>query len=431
MYEISPDYMPHNEPIRTYKWGTERNLFFLALVLVMSVLVFRRPDAFLIPQFHAEEGRNFFADAYNQGWSSLFNTVNGYFHVFPRLVILLSLSFTITPAYLPTVYLVVTIACYLGLVFFIFKRFPGTPWQKFFASLVVFFVPLGNEILMNQTNIQWFGALFLYLLFFFPSQKPHWLLLLPLLFFSFTGPFALLLLPLVAVKYFRTPDSRLPAPYYLILLCSSFVTLYSLISYGSIDRTDGEFTLFDKGFVQHFFFQYTFFIFSKFVHDVPFWLMVVGAIVVLFFFFALFAKGRGRHPEKHRRVREISSNVRVSHYLLATSLWFLVITFISYRFDPGALSPFYCAIRNYFLPAVFLFWALIIHYGNSRFFIPLSAFIVLWFFLQTFLFIEPYRFEDMNWKEQVKEIKGQDSTIIPINPKGWNLVLKKGKHSPE
>ncbi len=57
-------------------------LFLFACLVVFS----RRPDAVLHPQFWAEDGRVFFEDAYNVGWSeSLFRPYGGYFHAVPRL----------------------------------------------------------------------------------------------------------------------------------------------------------------------------------------------------------------------------------------------------------------------------------------------------------------------------------------------------------
>ena len=55
----------------------------LPLLLAASTLVcvaalyLKQPAAFRLPQFYAEEGRYFFADAHNDGWASLFYTSNG------------------------------------------------------------------------------------------------------------------------------------------------------------------------------------------------------------------------------------------------------------------------------------------------------------------------------------------------------------------
>jgi hypothetical protein len=57
-------------------------VFLLACALIVS----RRPDAVFHAQFWAEDGRYFFADAYNVGWwAAIFRAYGGYFHALPRL----------------------------------------------------------------------------------------------------------------------------------------------------------------------------------------------------------------------------------------------------------------------------------------------------------------------------------------------------------
>src|SRR3954453_19860929 len=73
-----------------HPWLDEDGLYFralfLAFVLVCLAVISRRPDAFLNPQFFAEDGNIWFADAYNIGWlRSLANTHTGYFQTLPRL----------------------------------------------------------------------------------------------------------------------------------------------------------------------------------------------------------------------------------------------------------------------------------------------------------------------------------------------------------
>ena len=75
-------------PPQVREWA----LFALAVLVCVAVLVFRKPDAFTAPWFYAEEGRDFLADAYRDGWASLGYRANGYFHFYPRLVANLGLS---------------------------------------------------------------------------------------------------------------------------------------------------------------------------------------------------------------------------------------------------------------------------------------------------------------------------------------------------
>ena len=56
-------------------------LFTLAFIVIIS----RRPDAILNPQFWAEDGSVFYAQAYNKGIiNSLFLPYAGYLHAVPR-----------------------------------------------------------------------------------------------------------------------------------------------------------------------------------------------------------------------------------------------------------------------------------------------------------------------------------------------------------
>jgi hypothetical protein len=60
----------------------------LTAAVLVACLMFaaQRPDAFFHPQFWAEDGRVFFAEAYNYGWwPALFRTYAGYYDALPRL----------------------------------------------------------------------------------------------------------------------------------------------------------------------------------------------------------------------------------------------------------------------------------------------------------------------------------------------------------
>src|SRR5215469_3377557 len=69
-------------------------VFATAFVLLVS----RRPDAVLMPQFYAEDGTFWYADAYNHGWHCLFMSEAGYLHTVPRLAALFTLLFPLSAA---------------------------------------------------------------------------------------------------------------------------------------------------------------------------------------------------------------------------------------------------------------------------------------------------------------------------------------------
>src|ERR1035437_10257778 len=58
----------------------------LVFLFAFVAFISRRPDAIFHPQFWAEDGRVWFADAYNLGWwTALFRAQDGYFQTLPRL----------------------------------------------------------------------------------------------------------------------------------------------------------------------------------------------------------------------------------------------------------------------------------------------------------------------------------------------------------
>ncbi|HEX6492672.1 MAG TPA: hypothetical protein VF112_04115, partial [Candidatus Dormibacteraeota bacterium] len=60
------------------------------VLLAAGILVARRPDAVTHPQFWAEDGTVYYADAYNRGASALLSPGAGYLVLTPRLTALLA-----------------------------------------------------------------------------------------------------------------------------------------------------------------------------------------------------------------------------------------------------------------------------------------------------------------------------------------------------
>src|SRR5690349_287591 len=93
---------PNKEPFNVRsafanRWFDTDGFYLPALLLSFLVaalaVVSRRPDALLNPQFFAEDGNIWFADAYNQGWlRALAMTHTGYFQTLPRLGAALALA---------------------------------------------------------------------------------------------------------------------------------------------------------------------------------------------------------------------------------------------------------------------------------------------------------------------------------------------------
>ncbi len=75
----------HDQATRNH--GRPGQLWSAGLVAVGAALVIaRRPDAITNPQFWAEDGKYWFADAYNHGAQALLQSYEGYLQTLPRLV---------------------------------------------------------------------------------------------------------------------------------------------------------------------------------------------------------------------------------------------------------------------------------------------------------------------------------------------------------
>lgn len=388
----------------------DRWVLVAALTISLAALIHRRPDAFTMPWFYGEEGRDFYAQAWNEGWSSLFNRANGYLHLYPRLVANLCVTLAVPVRAVPWVNLAFVLLMMAVVWALTWRRFPGPPVARACALTAITLVPLGNEIWMTMTNIQWPMALIIMLLLIGEPRTWNWSHAGLLLLAGLTGPNALVLSPVAAWRLWSLRHApraaRMPG---LLVLGCGLVAALSLLHHGDVSRTDGAFNPADTGFVQAAFFQLWFPIMGKGVHAMPPWaqaLLLLLALAGLRLFW--------------RR----STGPAASQGLLLGSALFFFATMVAYRGEPGFLSPFYAGIRNFHLPAVLLAWALISRIrwdqGCARW---ASAAVLLWWAAQTVLFIGPKRFRESPARVDGSALAQGRCIALPIDPPGWEMRL--------
>ena len=191
-----------------------RNVFLLtfAVIAPLAVVIARRPDAIFNPQFWAEDGKVFYADAYNFGFRSVAWPVAGYLQTLPRLAALLSLGFPFraAPFVLNCIAIVVQV---LPAVLLLSKRLdPVGTWRpRCLLAFLYLTLPNSHELHGNITNAQWALALSALLVIFARPAKS-----LPARVFdivvvglcSLTGPFVILIAPIgVAKRYMDRPET--------------------------------------------------------------------------------------------------------------------------------------------------------------------------------------------------------------------------------
>lgn len=166
------------------------------LTICALVLIARRPDALLNPQFWAEDGYVFYREAYADGAKALLEPYAGYLHTLPRIIA--AVAVLLDPIFAPAFFMVAALASTL----YVAARTQSTrsPLPRHAGTaLVIVLVPDAFETLLNLTNAQWplAGGFLLLLISADPSNRiQFWHDAIAALLLGLTGPFAILLAPL-------------------------------------------------------------------------------------------------------------------------------------------------------------------------------------------------------------------------------------------
>jgi len=178
------------------------------LLLVAALMLLRRPDAALHPQFWAEDGQVFYHDAYTLGWHSLFLPLGGYLNSLCRLTALLAVAFPLRWG--PSIFVAVAAVFQLLPAWLMLspRMAAAIPNWNARLALVYFYALLPNSYEMNLilTNAKWHLALMAFMLLIC-RPAVGWagrvvdgaLLALS----GLDGPFAILLLPVAWLEVVR------------------------------------------------------------------------------------------------------------------------------------------------------------------------------------------------------------------------------------
>ncbi len=184
-------------------------------VLAFFVVFLRRPDAILNAQFYAEDGKYWFAEAYNLGWRCLLVPVGGYLNSLSRLIGMFSLLFPLLQA--PLVLNICALAIeVLPVNVFLTSRFNAIPFNiRLLGSALYLALPNSFEIHATTTNIQWHLALVgLLLLLGHRDSRLGWRIFefLVLALVVLDGPLGILLIPIAALLRWIRKDRRFDLP---------------------------------------------------------------------------------------------------------------------------------------------------------------------------------------------------------------------------
>lgn len=176
-------------------------------VSAVLILFSRRPRSFLNPQFWAEDGREWYADAFNLSIiQALTLPENGYYQTFSRLAALFAQIFPLS--YGPLIFLVLAVSVQVIVALFIASDrmallIPSKSWRIFLAFMYLA-LPHSAEVFVNVTNSQWHLALLGCLIIL--AKPPEQTALkafdiVAICLMALSGPFCILLLPIAFIRY--------------------------------------------------------------------------------------------------------------------------------------------------------------------------------------------------------------------------------------
>ncbi|HEX4164053.1 MAG TPA: hypothetical protein VHZ55_01145, partial [Bryobacteraceae bacterium] len=209
---MSTEYFRLNNPvIQTEKTGLSWQFQILIFLVAAVAVISRRPDAISHPQFFAEDGMFWYADAYNLGWlRALFIPHTGYFQTLPRLTAALSLLLPLqwAPLLLNIVAIVVQV---LPVTLLLSSRtvFWGSLPVRAVMAAVYIALPNSRELDAAITEAQWHMALIAAMIVLaLPSPSRIWRVfdVICLLLSGLTGPFCLVLFPLSIFFWWKKRD---------------------------------------------------------------------------------------------------------------------------------------------------------------------------------------------------------------------------------
>ena len=176
-----------------------------------AVVIARRPDAIINPQFCNEDGHVFFAEAYNYGWwSALFRSYEGYYHAFPRIGASFALLVPLTLAPLVLNLFAIGIQA-LPANLLLSSRSSAWGSLRFRALLSAIYLALPNTREMSNgiSQSQWFLALCAFLLLVAAKPKSNSGRIFDLsilLLCGLTGPFCIFLFPIAILLVWIRSD---------------------------------------------------------------------------------------------------------------------------------------------------------------------------------------------------------------------------------
>ncbi len=227
--------MPRLDALRPVGFFSYFDLHLIVFAVSFLILLSRRPDAVLNAQFFAEDGRDWFLDAYNHGLRSLFIPESGYLHLLHRMIALFAVLFPLALAPL-VMNLCAIVVQILPVNIFLTSRFNYISLKiRLLVCFLYLALPNAAEIHANVTNVQWHLALVAFLVLLArPASDWGWRIFdgVVLVLISFSSPIGILLVPAAAVLWWKRRNVWSALSMALLIPGAVVIGLISQFSHG-------------------------------------------------------------------------------------------------------------------------------------------------------------------------------------------------------
>jgi hypothetical protein len=411
---MSYEELQKEQKIKKYKLTTP--YICLATLIFMVVILFcRKPDAFLNPQFWAEDGPIFFMGYIEYGFKSIITPYGGYLHLVPRLIagVASLVPFSMTP----TIYNYSALAVMLLVGGSFFSSRYNLPFNPLLALSMVL-VPHYGEVFMTITHIPSYLCFMLLMLFFKepPIKFIHYILDYSIIILcGLTGPFVFMLLPLFIVKCFIRKSPHNYGMCFAVLLCASiqgwcFFSAFNVFGMGGKEICSNINTwatlLGHKLFSQIFLREDI----SDKINPVilAIFAMIMPIVLILF------------------------ASSKRQLLLIGAFLFFGIAVALStlYMFSTHLEEITYSVVngdRYFYMPYVMVMWSLIVGLNSLNLIKRVIASILLLLILiSSSQHFRSTPYVDYHWKEYCGKIENgiPVPVLVPINPPGWFLDFR-------
>jgi hypothetical protein len=388
--------------------------FLLAVVLFTCALLYRRADAFLNPQFWAEDGTIFFMQQDRHDDFIPFQNYAGYIHLVPRSVAYAAKAGALPYEYVPAFYNGATYLLYIFYCGLIWRFAPLSEWSRLLMIVSLGIVPTAPEVYMCLTNFQWF-AVFGLVLLLFEYEVRGWRdvvwLTSGVTLAALSGPFSTLLSPLVAYRLWKERGNhRRAIPLGAALLAGVTQLLFLFVHFRP--RRYRPFVVPEHHLLLT---AYTalkqVFLFDHRSVDAFRWPYLVLILPVVAGYIGLLMSDL----VKRRTTRAL--------ILLAVGINVVANIAANWPFE-WVNTPFLGGERYFFIPFGLCCWYAILCFDASPVRRWTFAALLCGLFLAHGAWTKNRVVVDLDWKGEVKEYRETGDLVAPINPDGWFVWFK-------